>query len=86
MATMLMKVANEQWCNSNKKDLPCYACSLSFECAFCPFFCPGSEGALPRARACAFFFVLCFGFRSGYVFDFVQFYSRLYPLKMFLSR
>ena len=62
MATMLMKVANEQWCNSNKKDLPCYACSLSFECAFCPFFCPGSEGALPRARACAFFFVLCFGF------------------------
>ena len=41
--TMLMKVANEQWCNSNKKDLPCYACSLSFECAFCPFFCPEAK-------------------------------------------
>ena len=52
MATMLMKVANEQWCNSNKKDLPCYACSLSFECAFCPFFCAGSEGASSSSVFC----------------------------------
>jgi hypothetical protein len=60
--TMLMKVANEQWCNSNKKDLPCYACSLSFECAFCPFFCPGSEGTFSCTCVCLAFFVLCFGF------------------------
>jgi hypothetical protein len=79
--TMLMKVANEQWCNSNKKDLPCYACSLSFECAFCPFFCPGSEGTFSCTCVCLAFFVLCFGFVRVVVTKTPTLDSILPPLK-----